>query len=360
MVREGAWSRGTAIALVASVILAGCGGGEAEAPEANHPVTEVVQGLQRSFEERDVGGVCRLLTRAAQTDAGKVAHASPTTCLKDVKKVFAMIDKGGGWLGGGGEPTVTAVDADGDSAAATLEVDGWQATVPFERVAGEWKAASFIGVGVERMETVAARRRAEAFPTGRPVQIGAYGGFSCAPLLDEDYPKISGGCILRVSDRGPVPVEMLTPYGGFKFGDCFVDYRISVDAEGSTWTDEWEVEGSRASGCSDIDPCIAERKGGRIDKLPWKGRIVVADDGSLLHRTRACIRTCIGHFTGELVTRLTKRGSRWEAEPTNVGASGFKFDTTLDVYGKPFWIKPASKSKATASSDLHAGLGPPR
>jgi hypothetical protein len=333
----------TVLCVVGCLGVIGCGGeGSASDPQPRHPITAVVEELQASFADRDVARICRLMTRAGAVEAGNVAHSTPTTCEKDVKKVFGMIDKGGGWLDAG-TPRVAAVEEDGDKATAVLDIDGWRATVPFERDDGDWKIASFIGMGAELLAAVQKDGREEAFASrGKGVRISTYGGYTCPPLLSDAYPKITGGCEIRVSDSGPVPVEMATPYGAFKFGDCFVDYRILADEQGRTWTDEWKVEGSGKSGCSDVGPCFDQRPNGRVDLLPWAGRIVAGPDGELLHRTRMCVRTCIGMFAGEFVTRLVRDGDRWRIEPTDAGATGFKLDAPLDVYGLPFQIKAAS------------------
>jgi hypothetical protein len=333
-----------AIFVIGCLTFAGCGGDEAEAPEPSHPVTEVVHRLQQGFADRNVPAVCELMSRPAQLEAGEVAHSSPTTCVKDVTKVFGMIDKGGGWLDAD-PPRVAAVHVSGDSARAVLAAGEWHATIPFEKSDGEWKASSFIGMGPQSLEAAETQIRDGVQPSGgKRVRVSTYGKYTCAPIAD-DYPKISGGCVLRVSDTGPVPVEMLTPYGAFKFGDCFVDYRISVGEDGSTWTDEWEVEGSSESGCSDVNPCVKTYRDGRLEKLPWRGRIVMAPNGDLLHHTKACIRTCVGAFAGDLVVRLVEEDGRWRVEPADVGATGFKLNAPLDVYGLPFKMRVAKSTR---------------
>jgi hypothetical protein len=344
MALEGNWRKAVAIvAVTAGVAYAGCGDDGAEAPTPDHPIVDVVERLQSGFADRDIAAICRLMTPEAQKEAGEVAHSSPTTCLEDVRKVFRMIDQGGGWIDGDA-PRVASVEEDGTSATVTLASGAWRATVPFERAAGGWKVGSFVGVGVKDLEQVERSLPEEDFPTAGsyvPVKVGTYAGYECTPLSEEGGTGDLGGCPVRVSDRGPVPIEMLTPYGGFKFGDCFVDYRISIDDQGRTWTDEWEVEGSNESGCSDVNPCILESRNGAVRKLPWKGRIVATADGEILHRTNACIRTCIGMFTGELVTRLVRDGSTWRVEPSDRGATGIEFDASLDLYGRPLRIRTA-------------------
>jgi hypothetical protein len=338
--------RGWFAAPLAALVLgsaAGCGSEEEPPPpEPRHALTQVVHRLQDRFEAEDVEGICALMARRAQTQAGKVAHATPTTCAKDVRKVLGMIDKGGGWLDAD-KPRVAAV-REGADPTATLAVGDWRGEVPFVREDGEWRLAGFFGADPKRFERFERGYPRRPFPPERgAVKVTREDGAPCGPTSDAKYPRITGGCVVRVTAKS-VPVHMITPFGGFKFSDCSVDYRVYVDSEGRTWTDEWEVEGTSESGCSDINPCIRIYPDGvRVDRLPWKGRIVPNGDGGFTHRMDMCVRTCVGNFVGDLVLDLESgdASAGWRVEQTDDGESGFLLDESMDVEGEPIEIAAA-------------------
>jgi hypothetical protein len=343
MVGGGRGSFRASLAALALASTVGCGSDEQPPPpEPRHALTQVVHRLQDRFEAKDVDGICALMARRAEIAAGKVAHGTPTTCRRDVRKVLGMIEKGGGWLDDDA-PWVAAV-REGADPTATVSVGDWRGEIPFVREAGEWKLAGFFGMDPKRFERYERGYPRRSFPSaGGSVSVSAEGGESCEPTSDARYPVISGGCVLRVTAKS-VPVHMLTPFGGFKFSDCSVDYRVFVDGEGRTWTDEWTVEGSSESGCSDVNPCVRIHADGvTADRLPWKGRIVADGDGGFTHRMDMCVRTCIGNFTGDLVLDLEPGdgSAGWRVEQTDEGDSGFLLDESMDVEGEPIEIAAA-------------------
>jgi hypothetical protein len=345
------------VALLAVLLVApACGDGDkvaqpaATAPakpppgaEPRHPVTRAVHDLRDRFDSDDFAGICVLMTQAAKLDAGKIAHLSPTTCARDVRRVFTMIRDGGGWLDGRA-PHVVSVRERGSTAWATIWVDGWRARIPFVRQGGRWRLDGFFGISSPRLKAIERAAPDAPFPPpGGAVEVTDSDGAACGSTSDARYPKIAGGCVARVSSR-LAGVEMLTPFGGFKFGDCSVNYRVRVDGEGRTWTDEWEVEGGMQSGCSDINPCVKERTATFYDRLPWKGRIRPDGKGGFRHHMDMCLRTCVGMFVGEYVVRLEHGEDGWKVAPEDGDATGFRFTDALPIVDGDLQLRAAATS----------------
>jgi hypothetical protein len=350
---SGRLGRWIAVGAVTGAALTGaaCGGGDGDpasnvgaAPvigsglprEVDHPVTEAVDRLQEAFVADDVDGVCDLVTRGAQLQAGSAAHGDPTTCERDLRKLFSMIEKGGGWRAQG-EPRVTAVEADGDHAVATVALDRrWKAELPFARRNGTWRLNGFFGVPTQRAQSVSGAIPRASFPPaeGAGVEVLDADGSPCPALTDEDYPVVGGGCGIRISSRG-MPMNILTAFGYFKFDDCSLDYRVRVDGEGRTWTEPIEVEGAAGAkptdsgGCGDVATCFNEALD---ESVPWRGRLRGDGSGGFVHHVDMCLRTCVGSFIGDLVVRLIPEGDGWRAEAVDGGGpAGFRFEGPLTV-----------------------------
>jgi hypothetical protein len=310
---------------------AGCSIGDDTQSEA------AIQELQTGFSTRDMAKICERLTPSARKQAGSVAHGFPTRCKSDVRRAFGLIEEGDGF---GPEPSVTRVRRDDKHAVATLtHKGGWRADVPLTQEDGTWKLAGFFGAAPSTLDAIEKSARTSPFPPadGQPIKALDASGRPCGEFSDERYPFISGGCMLTVSSRD-VPFRMLTPFGDFKFGDCSVDYRLSIASDGRTWTQLWNVAGSSITGCSDIIDCRTPTR----DWLPWKGRLSSDGKGGFLHQAQMCMRTCIGEFAGDFVTRLTHTDRGWRIEPTDKGATGFKIDAALRAAsGKGLRIQPA-------------------
>jgi len=345
---DAVWARRAALLMsaiaIGSATSIACGGEEPPPPEPRHPVTTVVHRLQERFAARDYRGVCKLMTRGAQIQAGEVAHSDPTTCPRDVRRVFGLIGAGGGWLDGD-PPRVAAVRTRGRSATVTLVSGDWRASVPFVEGSNRWKLGGFFGMRTSQLERIEKQMPREPFPPPAEglVEVSDGDGRPCPRTSDARYPRITGGCVVHVTDKS-APVEMMTPFGGFKFGDCSVDYRMIVDGDGRTWTDEWAIEGAPESGCSDINECIREREELAHDRLPWKGRIRSDGQGGFKHHMDICLRTCIGMFAGEYVLRLTPgdTGTGWRIERDDAGTTGFRLNDSLAVEGDPLRIDASS------------------
>ncbi len=300
-------------------------------PEARHPATAAIDDLQRAFLDDDLARICAGLTDGAARQAGEAGHKSPTACKPDVRRLFAMIRKGGGWRYGG-EPRVVDVETAGSSAVATVALDDrWRAKVPLSRDGGRWRLRGFFGIPAGDGKRLAHRMADTPFPParGHPVKIVDAQGAPCPELDESRHPLVSGGCRIALSGR-IAEVGMLTALGYFKFEDCTVDYRFRADAEGRTLIEDFEVEGVEVA-CGDVSPCMAQDA---EQPAPWRGRLYAAGDGTYLHRSRMCLWTCVGTFVGELTVRLIRDDSGWRAEPVAGGGdSGFRFDQPLAVRG---------------------------
>jgi plastocyanin len=320
-------------AMVAAVTVTGCGNDDdSSGPLGPSPKVAVSQ-LQEAFDDGDDEQICALITKSAQLQAGSMGHGTPKTCERDVSRALGMIDEAGGW-DDSRAPKVVAVGGSGDAHTVTLALGAWRARVPFVKRGDRWRLNGFFGTNPEHLKRVELAAREAPFPPAGAVPVGATtpDGRPCPKLSDARFPKVSGGCVMEVSAKS-APIRMLTPLGDFKFADCAVDYTVLVDAQGRTFTRDWEIEGLSAkeeTGCSDVNQCIVQST---YEYRPWKGRIRGDGRGGFVHHTDMCMRTCVGLFVGELVMRLVPDGKDWRVEPTDVGESGYRFAGDLQASG---------------------------
>jgi hypothetical protein len=302
-------------------------------------VAEAIDRLQRAFLADDYDGLCAGMTREASRHAGQAAHGEVTTCGRDVRRLLALIRKGGGWRHAGA-PRVVDVEADGSHATATVALDRhWQARIPLTRAGGRWQLSGFFGAPPRRAQQTVGSIAASRFPPaeGTEAEVVDAAGTPCPDLSTEQYPVISGGCRIDLSSRVG-PLSVLTPFGYFKLDECSIDLRIRVDGSGRTWTEAFEVSGPPESvACGDVNACYEAT--GQL--IPWRGRIHPADDDGFLHRVDMCLRTCVGNFIGELTFRFSRVDGGWRAEPVDGGGdTGFRFDGPFRVRGA-FDVQPA-------------------
>jgi hypothetical protein len=129
--------------------------GQGLPPEVDHPVTTSIDRLQQALVDDDYAGVCAGMTHAAARHAGEAAHGDATTCEPDVRRLFGLIRKSGGWRQAGA-PRVTDVAVDRADAMATVALDRrWRARVPLSRRDGRWRLSGFFGAPPSRAERVA-------------------------------------------------------------------------------------------------------------------------------------------------------------------------------------------------------------
>jgi hypothetical protein len=308
--------------------------GQGLPPEVDHPAATAIDELQQAFVKRNYGQICAGITREAAEDAGKAAHGSPTTCTRDMRRLFGMIRDGGGWRHEGA-PRVIEVENDGSDAVVTVALERrWKARVPMTKVEGRWKLSGFFGTPLAGAERVAQRIPATDYPEvpGKPVRATKVDGTPCPALLEDGYPLIDGGCTIRVSGR-IAPVTILTALGDFKFDDCSLEYRIGVDLRGRTWIEDFEVGGDpRSVACGDVNACYVKALNAEV---PWRGRIRRDSEGDLVHQTDMCLMTCVGSFIGDLRVRLVPDDDGWRGEPIDGGGdSGLRVDNALVMRGE--------------------------
>jgi hypothetical protein len=132
-------SRRAASALVAVLLLAGCGGGE-EGDGAPDPerVESAVTDYAHAFGAGDGDAACALLTPEARDEfTTRVASLVGTRdCAAAVEKLQAVA--GPNITGPFAEATVEGVEVDGDSARARLLAGAASEEVTLERRDGDW------------------------------------------------------------------------------------------------------------------------------------------------------------------------------------------------------------------------------
>jgi hypothetical protein len=302
--------------------------------EVEHPVAAAIHRLQRAFADDDYAGVCAEITPAAARYAGQAAHGDPTTCKRDVRRLFGLIRKGNGWRHAGA-PLVTDVAVNGSRATATVALDRrWRAQIPLTRTDGRWRLSGLFGAARGHAQQVMRATVESDFPPpgGAPVEVTGADGKPCPALSETRFPAISGGCRIDLSSR-IAPLTMLTPLGDFKFDECSIDYRVLVDAAGRTLTDEFQVLGDRRSvACGDVNGCYDFAA---AELVPWRGRIYPDGEDGFVHRMDMCLSTCVGYFVGELKLRLWREDGAWRAQPIDGGGdTGFRFDHLLKARGE--------------------------
>jgi hypothetical protein len=306
--------------------------------EVGGPITAAIDRLQRAFLANDFARLCRDITPTAAREAGTAAHGTATTCRRDLRRLFGLIRKGGGWRHRGA-PRVVDVESDGNTAVATVALDRrWKARIPLRRDGGRWRLSGLFGAGgLAGTRAREATQQAEFPPAGaRGVAASGTDGEPCpdlsdADFSDADFPLVSGGCRIKLSTP-VVPLTILTPFGDFEFERCSLDMRVNVDASGRTWNSYLQVgSGPKSLACGDVNECydLEQRQ-----LIPWRGRITPGADGSFVHRIDMCLQTCVGYFVGELKIRLIPEDDGWRAEPIDGGGeTGFRFDSPLRVQG---------------------------
>ncbi|HEX2161339.1 MAG TPA: DUF4430 domain-containing protein [Thermoleophilaceae bacterium] len=309
--------------------------------QARTTVTE----LARAFARGNLRALCARISESAKRQAGLMAHGKVESCPRDLRQAFAIVDPDS-TLRFAGRRSIGKVSAAGGRATVTLEVAGRpHVDVALVESDGRWLLDSFFGTPQELAERSAAAVREAAFPSGpgRPARVADAGGVACFPFFADQFPEIDGGCELQVSGRR-VAVTVATPFGDFDFGDCEFGYTALADDRGRTWITDVSFTSRVNNGCADLREC---RAGG--EEAPWRGAIRAVGDDRLVHRIDACLDTCVGFYTGELIVRLTRRRGRWTAAVARsaggtVGLSGFGLDGRLDVESDRLRIRAATPS----------------
>jgi hypothetical protein len=320
--------------------------GEGLPPEIQHPVTTAINRIQSAFARQDYASLCEWVTPPAARAAGEAAHGTATTCKRDMDELLELIRYDGGWHHAG-QPRVVDVAVDGTHATATIALDRhWRARVSLARHDGRWKLNGFFGApAAEARKAVEAVPNSPFPPPGSPAVTVSSQGQPCPPLANTDYRTIEGGCLIEFRSR-VVPLKFLTPLGDFVLDDCSIGYDIRVDADGRTWSNDLTmIDGPGSKACTDVKPCYADD-----GPVAWRGRLEKSSDGAFVHRTRMCMTTCVGHFVGDFVVRLSRTDNGWRAEPVDGGGTtGFRLDYPLRVNGQ-LDISPAARALALRQS----------
>jgi hypothetical protein len=302
-------------------------------PDARRSASAALRGMQRAFAASEYARLCAGMTRAAARQAGEAGHGTPTKCPRDVRRLLTMLREGGG-LREASPPRTIGVERDGSGVTATVARDRpWKARVPLTREGGDWLLSGFFGATNDKAEEIARAGGDTDFPPpGRePLEVANTAGDPCPGLSEGGYPRVSGGCRVRLSSR-VMPLRIRTLFGSFGFDECSIHYRVRIDSSGRTWTDDFKVgAGPQSKACGDIDACYAVSF---FETAPWRGRVYPGEGETFIHRSDICLRTCVGVFVGELAVRLTRVGDGWRAEPVDGGGdSGLSFDSPLEVEG---------------------------
>jgi hypothetical protein len=305
--------------------------------ESPHPVTSDIKKLRRAFLADDIPGICKYMTSSAKRSAGIAVHSQPTTCERDVRKLFKTIEKGGGFEHEGG-PRVTGMTLDPGGRARVLMALGQQLIeAPMAKTGGEWKLDSFFGTRTADATRFVKQVRQRPFPAAVPadalgdttVKVRDAAGKPCPELSDKQFPQLSGGCEIHAASDQPLDLSVLTLFGRFPFDPCTISYRVLADRQGRTWTDTFDATGDpKKTACGDVNACFT--KSGT--PLPWKGRLRSDGEGGFIHRMNMCLNTCVGTFTGDLVMTMKPDGKGWRTEPSNGGGpTGFRFEGPMSI-----------------------------
>jgi hypothetical protein len=134
---------GAVLTLMAALGAAGCeGGGEEE------QLKSAFEGLQEDFASHDAAGVCERVSERAKEQVGSLGHNRPTTCARDVRRLFGWVkDETALDAGGGRAPRFAAAKVDGDEAVVRVTLTTYaKSRVEFVREGGEWKLDNFFGI----------------------------------------------------------------------------------------------------------------------------------------------------------------------------------------------------------------------
>jgi hypothetical protein len=313
--------------------------------ESPHPVTRALKRIRKAFVANDIEGLCDLMTEPAQLSAGRSVHGTPTTCPRDVKRLFGAIAKGDGWQHKG-LPRVTGMTLDGNEATALVALGQQLAEIPFAKVGGRWKLNGFFGSPTSHAERFVAEIRNAPWPPARPadalgdtrVKVRDAAGGPCPKLSYGAFPQGAGGCEIHAASEAPIELSVLTGMGDFTLEKCLISYRVLADRAGRTWTDTFAASGAPKSACGDVDACFTKK--GTL--MPWKGRLRSDGEGGFIHRMNMCLNTCVGSFTGDLVMHMQPEGKGWRTEPVNGGGqSGFRFEGPLTIVANGVEIEGA-------------------
>jgi hypothetical protein len=143
---------------------------------------------------------------------------------------------------------------------------------------------------------------------------------------------------LQVSDeRLQLTVRGLL--GDVPLASCDLKLTLDIEADGTTFTDDFEVDTSRLN-CGDVEACGFEPK--THSQEPWVGKIEHTENGLRQRFTNVCFNTCMGVYKGDLVLGLERFGGGWllQAKDAMVGSSGLMLDGAMEAPPAPVELSP--------------------
>lgn len=340
-----------ALAVAAAVVFASCGQSRDTAQDRRE-IRGSLASLHKSIERQDAAEVCRLLTRLAREQVGRIGHSLPKECLKDVRRFMLSVE---------GDPTARPVDPriatiylDGDRATVVVAYDARAAgAFAMAKEDGVWKLASVFsatrtttksnGTPIPRLQTVSVAAVAGAASRGRPVRVTDEDMSPC-PAIVVGQLTAHGGCVVR--GRGEVEFRLKTLFGDTHFATCDMDFEMNVDGVGRLSVDE--VDNDRRpqdehSACNDIEQC--QRPEDDDLTIPWRGRLLEAD-GRLVADLAACFDTCAGRLQGTTRLRVTRTadGYRVRSARSVVGRSGLSIGGSVTLTPDALRVHADSRS----------------
>jgi hypothetical protein len=173
------------------------------------------------------------------------------------------------------------------------------------------------------------------------VRVERTGGGPCPPVAAPRKGLVRGGCSAKGSASFfDSKMSVRTMFGSMPFGDCGMDGRFTLAADGRLWVDRVVLGGPPP--CADVRPCapreaLAKRKGGVGPAPPelvpaWRGRVSPDTSAGARVRLAVCIETCLGRYAGTVEGRLspTAGGSRMTIR-SGVGTTGWRLDMTVEI-----------------------------
>jgi hypothetical protein len=317
---------------------AGCGAGDAPDDE----IRAVVGSVDAAFARGDYGGVCERMTSRAKRLLNTIGHFQPPIrCREELARLRS-------WTSPASleteAPDVVAVRVDGREATATVRRDGSRPySVRLTESRHGWQLDGIFDAGASPTFQGTSGVRPDGGPppppvssAGAPVKaaFSEYESRSPCPAVRrraKRRPKTA--CALRVEhERLQVTVRGL--FGDVPLASCDLNLTLNVDADGTTFTDDFKVDTARLN-CGDVEACGYKPKVSRQD--PWVGQIERTAAGLRQRFESVCFNTCMGVYRGDLVLGLERFGGGWllRADDAMVGSSGLVLDGTMEVPPAP-------------------------
>ncbi len=308
------------------------------------PQQEIETAFERAasaFRQADADKLCRSLSPEGRLLVGTAAHGKrPVDCPRDIRKFLATTKP----YRVPAQPQVIGTSETGDG-RATAEIRVGRRTVvtlPFSDEHGSWKLDGLYDAGLSALQAIGEpeARGLVVDPAPKPADSGdvTVQDRRARPCPDvamdaEDYPIVSGGCVLELSPS-EVSMSVWSPFGVIPYGDCELSFDLHLDSSGRAWVADFLVGGRQP--CVDTVPCVAT--GHRT--IPWAASIEPAGDGLRLRVDDVCLDTCMGRFEGrwDIAMSAAPRGWRLRFD-SMLGTSGWRTVGTVASHDDPIDIE---------------------